>query len=70
MNNFNNEAYSALVNDLEPVFISGKCRMGEGFFRQTRRFDAGILCVFQGKATQYEGKSLAQTALTACEYRF
>jgi len=44
--------------------------MDEGFSRQARRFDAGILCVFQGKATKYDGKRPAQAALTACEYRF
>ncbi len=44
--------------------------MGEGFFRQSRRFDAGILCVFQGEATQSGGKRPAQTAFNACEYRF
>ena len=31
---------------------------GEGFFRQTRRFDAEILCVFQVKSTTYGGKRL------------
>ncbi len=54
----------------EPVFISGECRMGEGFSRQARCFDAGILCVFQGKATKYDGKRPAQAAFNACEYRF
>jgi len=46
--------------------------MGEGEAScPTRRFDAGgILCVFQGKATKYGGKRLAQAALIACEYRF
>ena len=30
---------------------------GERFFRQARRFSAGILYVFQGKSTQHGGKS-------------
>ena len=29
---------------------------GKEFFRQTRRFDAAILCGLQGKSTQYGGK--------------
>ena len=29
----------------------------EQIFRQTRRISAGILAVFQGNATQYDGKS-------------
>ena len=37
----------------------GNVSKGEGFFRQTSRFSAGILCAFQGKATQYGGKSPA-----------
>ena len=36
---------------------------GEGFFRQTRRFDAEILCVFQVKSTTYGGK---RPAVWAC----
>ncbi len=55
---------------IEPVFISGKYRMGERFSRQTRQFSAGILDVFQGKLTQYGGKRSAQAVFTACEYRF
>ena len=31
-------------------------------FRQTRRFAAGILDVFQGKTTQYGGKYVASPA--------
>jgi hypothetical protein len=37
-----------------------ECTNGVEFFRQTRRFSAGILCVFQGKATQYGGKRPAK----------
>ncbi len=55
---------------LEPVFISGVCRMGEEFSCRSRRFDAGILCVFQGEATRSGGKRPAQTACNTCEYRF
>ncbi len=44
--------------------------MGEGFFRQTRQFSAGILDVFQGKLTQYGGKRPVQTVLNVYEYRF
>jgi hypothetical protein len=29
---------------------------GEGFFRQTRHFPAGILCVSQGEITKSDGK--------------
>ena len=36
--------------------IIGDMPNDERFFRQTRRFDAEILCVFQGKSTQYDGK--------------
>ena len=36
--------------------------MGEGFFRQTRRVFAGILCVLQENATRYDGKRTVQTA--------
>ena len=32
---------------------------GERFFRQSRRFDAAILCVWQGKSTQSGGKRSA-----------
>jgi len=35
-----------------------------------RRFDAGVLDVRQGELTKYGGKRPAQTALSACEYRF
>ncbi len=44
--------------------------MGEGFTRRSRRFDAGILCVFQGEATQDGGRRSAQTVCNAYEYRF
>ena len=37
----------------------GNMPNGESFFRQTRRFDAAILCVLQGKSTQYGGKRTA-----------
>ena len=36
--------------------------MGEGFFRQTRRVFAGMLCAFQENATQYGGKRPVHTA--------
>ena len=39
--------------------------MGEGFSRRTRRFDADILCVFQGKTTQYGGKRTDQMVVDA-----
>ena len=39
-----------------PCLKIGNVPDGEGFFRQTRRFDAAILCVLQGKSTQYGGK--------------
>jgi len=55
---------------LEPVPIGEGCRMGEGFSRQSRRFDAGILCVFQGEATQSGGKRPAQAVCSAYWYRF
>ena len=42
-----------------PCLKSGNMPYSEGFFRQTRRFDAAILCVLQGKSTQYAGKRLA-----------
>jgi len=47
-----------------------RCRMGEGFPRQARRFDAGILFGFQGKAMKSDGKRPVQTALTGCGYTF
>ena len=55
---------------LEPVFTGGTCWSGEAFCRQTRRFSAGILDVFQGKTTKYGGKRAAGTVRHACEYRF
>ncbi len=58
------------MSPLEPVFTGGVRWMGEGFSRQSRRFDAGILCVFQGEATQSDGKRPVQTAYNAREYRF
>ena len=42
-----------------PCLKIGNVPDGEGFFRQTRRFDAAILCVLQGKSTQYGGKRTA-----------
>ena len=41
----------------------GNVPNGERFFRQTRRFDAAILCVSQGKSTRYGGK---RSAVWAC----
>lgn len=35
---------------------NGNVPSGEGFFRQARRFDAEILCVFQVRSTPYGGK--------------
>src|SRR5699024_3890186 len=50
----------ALLRDLSrPCLNIGNVTNGEGFFRQTRRFDAAILCVSQGKSTPYGGKSSA-----------
>ena len=40
----------------QALFENGNVPSGEGFFRQTRRFDAAILCGLQGKSTQYGGK--------------
>ena len=42
--------------NIRACFISRRVRIFERIFRQTRRFSAGILCGFQGKATQYSGK--------------
>ena len=42
-----------------PCLKIGNVPDGEGFFRQTRRFDAAILCVLQGKSTQYGEKRTA-----------
>ena len=44
------------VFNLRPCLKIGNVLNGEGFFCQTRRFDAAILCVLQGKSTQYGGK--------------
>ena len=41
----------------------GNVPNGERFFRQTRRFNAAILCVSQGKSTRYGGK---RSAVWAC----
>ena len=41
---------------IRPCLKIGNVLDGEGFFRQTRRFDAAILCVLQGKSTQHGGK--------------
>ena len=38
------------------VWKMGNVSNGERFFRQTRQFFAGILCVLQGKLPQYGGK--------------
>ena len=40
----------------------GEMPNGERFFRQSRRFDAGILCVWQGKSTQNDEKRSAAWA--------
>lgn len=42
-----------------PCLKIGNMLNGEEFFRQTRRFDVTILCVLQGKSTQYNGKNPA-----------
>ncbi len=55
---------------LEPVFTGGVRRMDEELSRRSRRFDAGILCGFQGEVTRSGGKRPAQTVRSACEYRF
>jgi len=59
-----------MVRILEPVPIGKGRRMGGGFSRQSRRFDAGILWVFQGEATRSDGKRPVQAVRSAYWYRF
>ena len=42
-----------------PCLINGEIRRGERFFRRSRRFDAAILCVWQGNSTRSGGKRFA-----------
>ena len=57
------DGYSGvLFVEVRTCIHSRRCRVGEGFFRQTRRIFAGILCVFQENSTQYGGKRPVQTA--------
>ena len=46
----------AIIQASRPCLKIGNVSNGEEFFRQARRFDAAILCVLQGKSTQYGGK--------------
>ena len=46
---------------IRACLVSHSVRAVRQIFRQTRRFAAGILDVFQGKATQYGGKYGVQT---------
>lgn len=55
---------------LEPAFITGVCRMGEGFYRPARQKNAGTPCVFQTFLTRQDGKGPGQTAFNAYKYRF
>ena len=48
-----------LQSNTRPCLKIGNVSNGEEFFRQTRRFDAAILCVLRGKSTQYGGKRTA-----------
>lgn len=50
------------IEKLRTCIHSRRCRGDEGFFRQTRRVFAGILCVLQENATQYGGKRPVHTA--------
>ena len=63
-----------ILFDLSSIFLpyfslfsacleNGNMHKCEGFFRQARRFSAGILDVFQGKSTQHDGK---RPAFWAC----
>ena len=40
--------------------MSAHTQIVHQIFRQIRRFDAGILCVLQGKSTPYDGKDGVQ----------
>ena len=51
--------YVIFMTCARPCLKIGNVPDGEEFFRQTRRFDAAILCVLQGKSTQYGGKRTA-----------
>jgi hypothetical protein len=51
----------ALMYDIRSGVHRRGLRTGEGFFRQTRQFSAGMVCPFQGKLTQYGGKTAAGT---------
>ena len=51
------------IDETRACLKNGNMTSGEQFFRQIRRFSAGILAVFQGKATRYGGK---RAAVSAC----
>ena len=54
--------YIIPIESLRTCIHSRRCRLGKGFFRQTRQIFAGIRCVLQENLTQDGGKRPVQTA--------
>ncbi len=54
--------FSSCEISLRTCIHSRRCRLGKGFFRQTRQIFAGIRCVLQENLTQDGGKRPVQTA--------
>ena len=59
---FHNLLNQRSILDLRACLKSGGMPDRRGFFRWARRFDAGILCVFQVKSTRPSGKRCAGMA--------